>query len=168
MEKLGKEKFSSELTDLFSDFDVSKLLDYSKKQSVSKINYTKELVDKVRLNEEMKGQLYDLTFMNYALKNSVPESTNDQTDSLLKGIISGVIFGMLVPFLDVILSVDLGQFTFFPAFFGAILFVVGYFYLVNGIYGVMKIRKLEKKIKDLQKETILEEIRDIILTIIED
>lgn len=167
LKEMGSEKLSSAISDYTAEFGLHTLLNLGTQPSVDEANFTKDIVEQIQLSEETKDQLFDLTFLSYNLKNSIPDKIKEKNNTFLKGIISGVLFGMLIPFFGFILEINLDQFSFISSIFAGLLILTLYFYAVNGIYGIIKINKLETNIKNLQKETAFEQMIDTILEIVQ-
>ena len=111
--------------------------------------FPKELVEAIRLGDEERDRLSNLSFLVYALKELVPEAVQHEVDKLTKAIICGLVFGLLISTLDFFLTLNLGDYMAILGLVASVIIVTGYYYVKDGIIGMWSIRKLEKITKRL-------------------
>ena len=126
----------------------------------------KELVEAIRLGDEERDRLSNLSFLVYALKELVPEIVSYEVDKLTKAIICGVILGLSVPTLDFLMSQNLSEYLFLLGIVSGIIIVTGYYYVKDGILGIWSIRELENKIRKFKRDKNIEDIEETIEGII--
>jgi hypothetical protein len=167
-EKMGEKKISKFLDKIPQE--IQKVLRMPQDAVVNSVDdlppFPEEIVQAVRLGDNERDGLFDLSFLGYALRELVPETVSEQVDKLIKAIICGVILGLLVPALDYFFSQNWGQnsflFTFVVGVTTGAIAVTGFYYVKDGILGLWSMRKLEKKIKKLDRDRNTDEIRDTI------
>ena len=168
-EKVGEEavsRFWEVLPQQIRDFMIMSEETLERVRAEEK-TFPKEVVEAIRLGDEEKDQLFDLSFLGFALNELVPETVSCEVDKLTKALICGVVFGLLVPTLDFFLSQDLGEYVSLSWLVSGIIILTGYYYVKNGILGVWAIRELEKKIRKLKRDKTLDDVRETIEGIIE-
>jgi len=169
-EKVGEETMSR-LLGAFTEqmSDIMRIMRMSQEAigSIDEVTFPKEVVEAIRLGDEEKDRLFDLSFLGYALNELVPETISYEVDELIKAILCGVICGLLVPTLDFFLSQDLAEYLLLSWVVSGIIIATGYYYIKNGIMGVWTIRKLEKKIGRLKRANSIDDVRETIEGIVE-
>jgi len=114
-----------------------------------------EFINLCRLRDEDKDRLFNISFLAFQLKESVPEVLSSMVDRMTKGVIFGIVCGLSIGSLDFFISFNLMQYF---SVVVTVILITGFFYFYYGILGMWTLRKLEKKLKELKKARELEDI----------
>jgi len=123
----------------------------------------KEAVEMLRLDDEDKKYLFEVTSLWHSLRVSVPHVFSELVDKMTKAFIAGIVFGVLLALLTLLISYQLQM----ANALGGMVVIAGIYYFGYGLSGIWKSRVLEKLLKNLEKTEKLEDIRKISEEILE-
>ena len=118
----------------------------------------KEAIEMLRLDDEDKKYLFEVTSLWHSLRESVPHVYSELVDKITKGTISAIALAVFVGAVDLVLQYN---FETTLIFLGLFILVAFYYYLTYGILGIRKLTELEKLLKKLEKAETLSDIREV-------